>query len=47
MVVLVHPAVPGADAGRIIAYAKANPGKVNMASAAAAARRTWRASCSR
>ncbi len=33
MVVLVHPSVPVADITGLIAYAKANPGKINMASA--------------
>jgi tripartite-type tricarboxylate transporter receptor subunit TctC len=33
MVVLVHPAVPAQTLAEFIAYAKANPGKVNMASA--------------
>jgi tripartite-type tricarboxylate transporter receptor subunit TctC len=33
MVVLVHPSVPGRTAPEFITYAKANPGKINMASA--------------
>jgi tripartite-type tricarboxylate transporter receptor subunit TctC len=33
MVVLVHPSVPAQTIAEFIAYAKANPGKVNMASA--------------
>jgi tripartite-type tricarboxylate transporter receptor subunit TctC len=33
MVVLVHPALPAADIPELIAYAKANPGKINLASA--------------
>jgi tripartite-type tricarboxylate transporter receptor subunit TctC len=33
MVILVHPSVPPKTVPELIAYAKANPGKVNMASA--------------
>jgi tripartite-type tricarboxylate transporter receptor subunit TctC len=33
MVILVHPSVPAATVPELIAYAKASPGKVNMASA--------------
>lgn len=33
MAVLVHPSVPANNLGEFIAYAKQNPGKVNMASA--------------
>jgi tripartite-type tricarboxylate transporter receptor subunit TctC len=33
MVVLVHPSVPGRTVPEFITYAKANPGKINMASA--------------
>jgi tripartite-type tricarboxylate transporter receptor subunit TctC len=33
MVILLHPSVPATTVPELIAYAKANPGKVNMASA--------------
>jgi tripartite-type tricarboxylate transporter receptor subunit TctC len=33
LVILLHPAVPARTVPELIAYAKANPGKVNMASA--------------
>ena len=33
MVVLVHPSLPAATIAELIAYGKANPGKINMASA--------------
>src|SRR5262245_18347946 len=35
MVILVHPSVPAKIVPEFIAYAKANPGKINMASAGA------------
>src|SRR5262249_4648321 len=35
MVILVHPSVPAQTVPELIAYAKANPGKINMASAGA------------
>jgi tripartite-type tricarboxylate transporter receptor subunit TctC len=45
--VVVHPSVPATTVPEFIAYAKANPGKVNMASAATARRSISSASCSR
>jgi tripartite-type tricarboxylate transporter receptor subunit TctC len=33
MVILLHPSVPAATVAELIAYAKAHPGKINMASA--------------
>src|SRR5207245_3194575 len=33
MLVLVHPSVPATTIGELVAYAKDNPGKINMASA--------------
>src|SRR5207237_3838471 len=35
MVILVHPSVPAKTVPELIAHAKANPGKINMASAGA------------
>ena len=46
MIVVLHPSVPAKTLPEFIAYARKNP-KVNMASAGQAARRTWRANCSR
>ncbi len=36
IIVVVHPSVPAQDAAALIAYSKANPGKLNMASPGAA-----------
>src|SRR6266704_533052 len=47
MVILLNPSVPAATVAEFISYAKANPNKVNMASAGKGARPTWPASCSR
>jgi tripartite-type tricarboxylate transporter receptor subunit TctC len=43
-VVLLHPSVPAKAIAELVAYAKANPGKINMASAGNG---TWPANCSR
>ena len=48
LVMVVNPSVPAKTVPEFIAYAKANPGKINMASRAATApRSTSPASCSR
>ena len=43
----VNPAFPAKTVPEFIAYAKANPGKINMASPASEPRPMWPASCSR
>jgi tripartite-type tricarboxylate transporter receptor subunit TctC len=43
----VHPSVPAKTVPEFIAYAKANPGKLNMASAGNGALVMWPARCSR
>ena len=44
---VINPAVPVRTVPEFIAYAKANPGKVNMGSAGVGGAAIWPASCSR
>jgi tripartite-type tricarboxylate transporter receptor subunit TctC len=45
-VMLVHPSVPARTGAELLALAKANPGKLNMASPGSGTGRIWPASCS-
>jgi tripartite-type tricarboxylate transporter receptor subunit TctC len=47
LVMEVNPSLPVNTVPEFIAYAKANPGRINMASAAMAPRPMCQASCSR
>ena len=47
LVMVVNPSFPAKTVPEFIAYAKANPGKINMASAGNGSRPMWPASCSR
>ena len=46
-VMVVHPSVPAKTVPEFIAYAKANPGKINMASSGNGTSLIWPANCSR
>ena len=46
-VMIVNSAFPAKTVPEFIAYAKANPGKINMGSAGPGSSRTFTASCSR
>ena len=46
-VIVVHPSVPATTVPEFIAYARVNPGKINMASAGSARRNTFTVSYSR
>ena len=45
-IMVVNPSVPAKTVPEFIAYAKANPGKINMATAGSGTRRMFPASCS-